>query len=142
VEKGDTMKEIVQKFQEDIEGLLVEVTITEEDTTIKIVVEDQDIIIQGDIVAVAVAEGAEAVVVEIGPPEEERDIVEVVRVVMEKEEMGNIVVVVEEVVVVIEVKVIIMIVEEVIVEVEVVVMQEIKKEKKEEVKKMKIILKQ
>ena len=142
MEKGDTMKEIVQKFQEDIEGLLVEVTITVEDTTIKIVVEDQDIIIQGDIVAVAVAEGAEVVVVEIGPPEEERDIVEVVRVVMEKEEMGNIVVVVEEVVVVIEVKVIIMIVEEVIVEVEVVVMQEIKKEKKEEVKKMKIILKQ
>ena len=136
------MKEIVQKFQEDIEGHQVEVTIMEEDTTIKIVVEDQDIIIQGDIVEVAVAEGAEAVVVEIGPPEEERDIVEVVRVVMEKEEMGNIVVVVEEVVVVIEVKVIIMIVEEVIVEVEVVVMQEIKEEKKEEVKKMKIILKQ
>ena len=136
------MKEIVPKYQEDIEGHQAEVTIMEEDITIKIVVEDQDTIIRGDIVAAAVAEGVEVVVVEIDP-EEERDIAEVVRVVMEKEEMVNIVVVVEEVVVVKEVEVvIIMIVEEVIVEVEVVVMREIKKEKKEEVKKMIIILKQ
>ena len=136
------MKEIVQKFQEDIEGHQAEVTIMEEDITIKIVVEDQDTTIRGDIVVAAVAEGVEVVVAEIGP-EEERDIAEVVRVVMEKEEMVNIVVVVEEVVVVKEVEVVlIMIVEEVIVEVEVVVMQEIKEEKKEEVKKMKIILKQ
>ena len=124
------MKEIVQKFQEDIEGHQAEVTITEEDITIKIVVEGQDTTIRGDIVAAAVAEGVEVVVAEIDP-EEERDIAEVVRVVMEKEEMVNIVVVVEEVVVVKEVEVVlIMIVEEVIVEVEVVVMREIKKEKK------------
>ena len=64
------MKEIVQKFQEDIEGHQAEVTIMEEDITIKIVVEDQDTIIREDIVAAAVAEGVEVVVVEIGPEEE------------------------------------------------------------------------